>query len=368
MGEIMQDSKHIPCWCIYVGLLVASFTCSSAAIVFTYLTDNLGVPPALSASWRLAWVTLFQFFPCLHSWHRIHRIDQEIQFLDYWNKEGLALYEGDDSVSSQGETTDHPKFVLPQIWRAIPWLILSGFFFGIHFASWTYSLRETSMVHSLLWVSMGPIIINGGTWIAYLLGFNSSQSPSCFETGGAMVGLFGAMIMLLDIHTERKNSHSPSIHGDFIALIGAMAVSAYLVIGKELRSWMPLWIYSFAVSLFAYLSCLAVALLLGEMNCDGFSSMGMFQVPYIWYAMYLGVGPGIMGHTLLSYLVKYVSPLTISTVMLLEPLFGSCLGYFFGMQPIPGWYTWVGGVVLLIGLYFIQFGENIYVNQHTAIP
>jgi drug/metabolite transporter (DMT)-like permease len=347
-------------------------TCSSAAIIFTFLTDKLGVPPALCASWRLIWVALFQLFPCIYSCHRSHQIDQQMEFLYRWNIEGLALYQGDDSISSQGEKTleenDPPMLVLPQIWRAVPWLILSGICFGIHFASWTYSLQQTSMVHSLLWVSMGPIIINGGNWIVYLLGYNSSQSPSCFETGGAILGLIGALIMLLDVHSERKNSHSPSVRGDFVALIGALAVSAYLVVGKDLRSWMPLWIYSFGISVFAYLSCLALALLLGEMNFDRIPFMGMFQTPYIWYVIYLGIGPGIMGHTLLSYLVKYVSPLTISTVMLLEPLFGSCLGYLFGMQPIPGSYTWLGGGVLLVGLFAIQIGENTTANQHTALP
>lgn len=84
----------------------------------------------------------------------------------------------------------------------------------------------------------------------------------------------------------------------------------------------------------------------------------MVQHPYLWYAFYLGAGPGIAGHTLLNYLVKFVSPLTISTAMLSEPLFGSCMGYLAGIQPIPGIYTWLGGLVLIFGLFAILYGES----------
>lgn len=44
--------------------------------------------------------------------------------------------------------------------------------------------------------------------------------------------------------------------------------------------------------------------------------------------------------------------------MLLEPLFGSFIGYFFGMQNLPDLYTLTGGCVLLLGLLLVILGEN----------
>lgn len=212
------------------------------------------------------------------------------------------------------------------------------------------------MAHSLLWVSMGPIIINAGTWIAFLTGY-TSLAPSWMETGGTLVGLTGALIMLLDIKDDSENARNPSLIGDLVALLGAAAVSAYLVVGRHLRSWIPLWVYAFGVVGSAFLTSMFLAFALGELS-DGFSIMGMFQHPYLWYVIYLGVGPGILGHTLLNYLVKYISPLTISTAMLLEPLIGSYMGYLAGMQSIPGIFTLLGGVVLLCGLFAILYGES----------
>ena len=67
-----------------------------------------------------------------------------------------------------------------------------------------------------------------------------------------------------------------------------------------------------------------------------------------------------------------MSPLIISTAMLSEPILGSILGYYLGLQPLPGLYTRVGvhlktlrnlhfqhgGGALLIGLVLVVVGEN----------
>jgi drug/metabolite transporter (DMT)-like permease len=352
----MVVSDDPPMWLVYMGLFFAMCTCSSAAVVFTHLTDQMGVPPALCASWRLAWVDLIQFLPFILTLRKVRRQDRERELVQHWELEGIALREEDPKDEPTEVQLNLEAPLLPRIFGALPLIILSGSCLGVHFSSWTYSLRETSLTHSLLWVSMGPIIINGGSWIAYLLGYNT-RSPSFIESGGTLIGLSGALIMLLDVRGGISEAGAPSLVGDLVALFGAAAVSVYLVVGRHLRAWMPLWIYAFGVVGIAYATCLVLAFGFGELDA-GFSIYGMFQHPYVWYALYLGAGPGIAGHTLLNYLVKYVSPLTIATAMLSEPLFGSYLGYLAGMQPIPGLYTWLGGVVLLVGLFAILYGET----------
>ena len=61
---------------------------------------------------------------------------------------------------------------------------------------------------------------------------------------------------------------------------------------------------------------------------------------------------------MLNTLLKYLSPLIISTAMLSEPILGSILGYYLGLQPLPGAYTWIGGGALIIGLILVVVGEN----------
>ena len=94
------------------------------------------------------------------------------------------------------------------------------------------------------------------------------------ETLGALIGIGGAMIMLIDtakmdnmtttsstVNGSNDGSHPPSVQGDIAAFIGAVAVCVYLVIGKKLRSWLPIWLYMFPVIGFASLTCLAYAFL-----------------------------------------------------------------------------------------------------------
>jgi len=215
---------------------------------------------------------------------------------------------------------------------------------------------------------LGPMIINSGQWSLYLLGILPSvkmleaiKRPSMLETAGACIGLSGALLMLLDVNTSSAMD-GPSFGGDMMAFLGAFSVCAYLLIGRKLREWMPLWLYAFPVVGFAALTSLGLACLDDEMPIQlrGFgerSVFGFFNRKYLFMAFYLGAGPGVCGHTVLNLLLKYMSPLTISTAMLLEPLLGPLLGYFFGQQAPPGQYTWIGGITLLLGLFLITKGE-----------
>ena len=246
---------------------------------------------------------------------------------------------------------------------------------------------------------MGPIVLNFSSWVLFIIStsitvfstagcggccsFSSIVSmgqfhkPSWLETLGAILGIGGAVIMLLDTvnvtntettddemnHHNNNGSHPPSVHGDVAAFTGAVAVCIYLVIGKKLRSWLPIWLYMFPVIGFASLTCLTYALLdnynettwIGMTNASVF---GLFALPYLPYVLYLGIGPGIFGHTMLSALLKYISPLIVSTAMLSEPIMGSIIGHLFGMQPMPQMYTWIGGMVLMVGLVLVVVGES----------
>jgi drug/metabolite transporter (DMT)-like permease len=51
-----------------------------------------------------------------------------------------------------------------------------------------------------------------------------------------------------------------------------------------------------------------------------------------------------------------MSPLTVSTAVTLEPILGSLIGWFFFDTGVPGFWTWIGGPILIIGLLFVIFG------------
>ena len=423
--------KHSPStWLLFFLLLVAVATCSSAAVVFRLLIDR-GVPPFLAASWRLWCQEIVVFIPFLLSLQQTRRKQreydiilsiQEVMLYDDVEEENCGSQQGQQQLSplntspkkidlceehmpiTESSGVEHKYFT--KEWRdrygeqyqplltrwisSLPLMLVSGFFFGLHFSSWLYSIQRTSLAHSLLWVSMGPIIINWGQWMIFIC--NSSTAirgvpvvakPSNFETVGAAVGLFGAILMLLDIRQDKDGgdgmnvqpsssssaitalprNYEPTFEGDFAAFFGAFAVSMYFIIGRNLRSWMPVWMYAFPVVGAATLTCVLFSML--DPTCPATISgtnvnsvFGFLNHNFFWMTLYLGAGPGVCGHTLMSGLLKYLSPLTVSTAMILDPLIGSVLGYFLGMQSMPGRWTWLGGAVLVFGLLLVVASEQ----------
>jgi len=381
-----------------ICLFLAVSMCSSAGVVFDILTNTKKVPPFLAVFWRLFLQNIVQFFPFVFSLHQEWRRDTEKKLVQY-HKNALDLHvdgglDLDNEISGQDEgKQEDSTLLLPRYVNSLTLCLVSGFFLGVHFSMWVYSLRYTSLTHSLLWVTMGPICINGASWSFYLLGqvqyITSAlaiisvtipivRRPSTQETCGALAGIGGAIIMLtgvqrngVEIGTNAPEIqvqgayHEPTLYGDAAAFLGAVAVCVYLVIGQNLRSFLPIWLYVFPVVGTAALASLIFALFDDEdpsylmtMTPPEKSVFGFLSKEYFLYALYLGVGPGICGHTMLNTLLKYVSPLIISTAMLSEPILGSIIGYYLGLQPLPGAYTWIGGGALIIGLVLVVVGEN----------
>lgn len=365
MNQSNEESKP-PSILIAFCLLIAVTACSSAGVVFDALTSVKGVPPFLAAFWRLFLQTIIQSFPFL------------LSIVDVFRQDRRRIQEG----GNENENA-YPPCTLPKYVASFPLMCISGFFLGLHFSLWVYSLRFTSITHSLLWVASSPIVLNVGAWIGYFWGkskcygsLSPIPKPSGFETWGALVGMLGAVVMLFDIRPSHVHAgegeseginqsiHPPSIYGDIAAFGGAVAVCVYLLIGQHLRSWMPIWLYVYPVTAFACISCMIFALWdpedPAEWNGTSRKSiLGCFSREYLAYACYLAIGPGIFGHTMLNTLVKYVSPLLITMALLCEPIIGSIIGHIVGLQPLPGAFTLLGGGILLVGLILVVIGESI---------
>ena len=43
--------------------------------------------------------------------------------------------------------------------------------------------------------------------------------------------------------------------------------------------------------------------------------------------------------------------------MLFEPLIGSLIGWFLGTTNVPGVYTWIGGIFLILGVILVTIGQ-----------
>ena len=225
--------------------------------------------------------------------------------------------------------------------RTILILLGSGVALAAHFGTWITSLDHTSLAHSLLFVTSHPIIIVIGTAIFV-------RKPRKLETIGALVGLIGASITLLDA----KDSGDVTLWGDFLAFAGAITVVGYIVAGRILREWMPVFVYAVPVTLLAGLLLIPVSILMGEST----SALGWINSDLLGWFILLAFLAGIVGHTGLNACLRWLPPLTISFAVTLEPIIGAFIGWLFFSEAIPQKWTWLGGLILIIGIMLVIKG------------
>lgn len=184
----VADHHHSPSNVILgICLLFAVTMCSSAGVVFDILTTQKNVPPFLAAFWRLWIQNTIQLIPFVWSLRTAWRRDQEAKALTHYRQE-LLLLESTQEQPSMADDGERLMLLLPRYVQSLPLCGVSGIFLGMHFSMWVYSLRYTSLTHSLLWVSMGPIVLNGGSWILYHLGRQRvATCPSFLESVCKMV-------------------------------------------------------------------------------------------------------------------------------------------------------------------------------------
>jgi len=181
---------------------------------------------------------------------------------------------------------------------------------------------------------------------------------------GALVGFAGAAVVVGGGGSEA----GVTLYGDFLAFLGAVTVVGYLAIGRMVRGWMPLFLYAFPVTLVSAIVLTAWAIVAEDLtlNLDDMSgAFGWISATWLIYVGYLALGPGLLGHTGINAVLRWIPPLTISMILILEPVIGSIIGWVFGVDSIPGMWTLIGGILMVSGLALVTFNSE---NEEASQP
>ncbi len=239
-------------------------------------------------------------------------------------------------------------------------IVGSGLCLWIHFGSWVWSLDHTSLTHSLLFVTAHPLVFVVGLWLL-------KRPTNRQQTLGAVLGFLGAAVVLMGVSSEGD----VTLIGDAAAFLGAVAIVGYLTAGRVLRKWMPLFVYAFPVTLIA-----GVMLALSSVIMEGSSwgstpaasaVLGWGALVWLPYIAYLALGPGLVGHTGINAVLRWLPPIVISVSVVMEPLIGSLIGWGMGTTSVPGMWTWLGGPLLIAGVLLVSLGlDELNTDAETA--
>ena len=208
---------------------------------------------------------------------------------------------------------------------------LSGLFLAIHFVLWFESLHHTSVASSttivcteVVWVCLG--------FCLFLKGRLSLKAIAAIAVTLAGSGLIA----------YADSGSGAQFYGDILALLAAIAVAVYTLIGRVVRSQTSTTVYTYMV----YTACAAV--LTATCAIQGHQLFSYGPSPILIGAL-LAIFSTILGHSIFSWCLKFFSPSFVSASKLCEPVAAALIAAFlFAEIPVP--LQILGGILILGGV------------------
>ncbi len=207
----------------------------------------------------------------------------------------------------------------------------AGLFLALHFATWIASLDYTSIARSVLLVSTAPI------WVAIFL-YASGHGAPAQRTVLALILAIGG-VAIASIGVERGQG---GMAGDLLAVAGAIAMAAYLLLSERAQSRLPFRPY-LAIAYGAAAGFLWFAVLLTDTPAAGFTAT-------TWWALAgMAVVSQLIGHSGYNWGLRHLSPLFVAVVLVGEPVLAALLGWWLLGERLD-WQTAAGGLLILAGI------------------
>ena len=214
-------------------------------------------------------------------------------------------------------------------------ILLSSIFIASHFALWITSLNCTSIASSVILVTAHPVFV---AIISYFLWGERLTKPMVVGIGIALVGA-------LFINFGSFALSRGSLLGDVLALLAALSMGIYLLIGRQLRERINILNYLALVY-----TCAAVILLIATV-VTGYSLFGYSSTTYTMIVL-LALIPQLIGHSSLNLALRLMPAIFVSVAILGEPVGATALGYFI-LAEAPTTVEIAGGLLVLGGIFMV---------------
>ena len=184
------------------------------------------------------------------------------------------------------------------------------------------------------------------------------------ELIGMLVTIGGVACMLNDSNAEREDGKKGSLLVYAVCFLGALAMAFFMVINGLLVKAFPVFTLLVVQALIGYV-CLTIFMLLA------FSEFRLFSLDTHWggfgfldegeaFAAIVcyGLSAGFFGNAGYVICLLFFSPVIVSACFLVEPFLSQMFGYWMDIDRFPGWLTWFGTFLVLIGILLIQKADR----------
>ena len=223
-------------------------------------------------------------------------------------------------------------------WRELRLVIFGGVMLALHFLAWIESLYHTTVASASVLVASSPIFL---AVLGYVL-----LKERLGRTTAVAIAVAVAGALLIGVGDAGQETASNATLGNALALLAALLVSFYLLVGRVVRREVSWLVYVFVLYGVAAGTILVFAL------ATGVPLLGLDARVYGLCAL-MAIGPQIAGHGSFNFAIKYLSAALLGLLSLTEPVGGSVLAYFlFGEAPSPlalvGMAVVLGGVAIAL--------------------
>lgn len=225
-------------------------------------------------------------------------------------------------------------------WRSLPGprdvllCLTASAFLAVHFVGWIASLQYTSVASSVVLVTATPLMVALASRVFL-------KEP--LRRGvllGIALGLAGSIVIAAG---DLASAGQDNLLGDALALLGAVAMTGYLLVGRRVRP---------RVSILPYLTLVyvgAALLLLAGVGIAWAPLSGYSGQTYLFLVL-VALVPQVLGHSLLNWSLARVTATLVSIAVMAEPVVSTVLALVL-LREAPPITSYAGGVVILTGIY-----------------
>lgn len=316
----MLQSKYLPYVVLFVGVCIAA---TSSILARLAQADGQGAPSMVIAGWRLI-------------------IAAAILTPIAWRGENKTQFHA-----------------LRR--RDLFFAIAAGVLLAAHLSTWISSLEYTSVASAAALVSTHPL------WVALAVFFFFGERLSRTTALALIIAFCGSLliafsdgeILVVDtagIQFNLQNLIAPAgkadtaLFGDMLALIGAITVAAYLLVGRNLRIRLSNTTYVWLVYTAAMVTMVTGILINGD------SLFNYSWIIFLWILL-LGLGPQLLGHTAFNWTLALLSATFVALASLGEPIGSAILAWFIFDETFQ-LVQLIGFALLLTGIALGVVGEQ----------